>query len=569
MIGKIISGKLSDNNNFPYIKIINNGIIYRCYQNNLINISFENLDLNDEVNFNPFEKYNGYFIAKKVSLSKKADPIEGMIIKLSTDEDKIPFGNISTGNKTYNFKEQHIKGKSITDLYEGDIVSFKITSENNYANNVTYIKKADLEEQKKYIKQTRKIDEYFKKNIFNLMKTEFQNGTKVKLSELGTLLHDNKIYYKEYGYEKLNEFCKNISFLQLFTSNEDNQTYVNIQEYIMNSSINIPQSASELSSNKDSLITEDICKEIYIYLRSKFDRGQYPFASIIRALEEKNYKAKNYNIINNYEFLKRFFEFLSLDEPYEKKFKKYSTNVTINIIPKWENEIIKDKNNEMQLFNNNTTPGINKDVNLNNLNNDERMVISIFQKHFFITYVSTYNNENSNYNYCFLKPTSFFNEKFNIHDEILLIFDNNEEFHIKSIETIEKILCDPSLIYISHLDRIVQIIISNDKSINEKIKEIRINKNYEGNVIIPFSYAEFNKQTEHNYQNILWERFETFFSAIDLFAFETALKEDRYFLVVNHFYYILKIDQNQDKIQGYLVFDAVEKHQYFMLCREF
>lgn len=172
-----------------------------------------------------------------------------------------------------------------------------------------------------------------------------------------------------------------------------------------------------------------------------------------------------------------------------------------------------------------TSPGINPMFSSNHFTDEERNIISVLAKTFYVTNGGTTLNlgTTSTYRYCLIKPTDFFSEQFNLTREISVIFSDYETFEPRSFDAISEIYRRNTQKF--RIDKICSIVISKDPSVVEKIYNI-LKHDLEMQVIIPFTYSELSLG---NQTDLITHRFRTHFYDRDLFAFESPLKKDIYF----------------------------------------
>lgn len=181
---------------------------------------------------------------------------------------------------------------------------------------------------------------------------------------------------------------------------------------------------------------------------------------------------------------------------------------------------------------NNDKVGIIKRVKIRGRRIEKNIVMS-FSKHFLVTFSNEVTFKYSEYVFDFLKPTNDFKRKFNLFNEILLLFSRYSEYDARTLDFVDKTLTQ----YENRLDKICIILISNDEDIERKI--INSNSdNKDSRIIVPFTYNEL-KYNNFNFQNIE-SKFRRYFYNRDLFALESPLKSEAYFYgrskIVNDLY---------------------------------
>jgi len=172
------------------------------------------------------------------------------------------------------------------------------------------------------------------------------------------------------------------------------------------------------------------------------------------------------------------------------------------------------------------TPGLNENVKLDHFTQIERNIIDRLSHEWYITHggASFTLGNNSSYKYFLVKPTSLYQEMFNLEREIIVIFSPYGSFEPRTLDAIEyatrKYQHQPL-----RLEKVCSLIISKDNAIESKLKEI-LKTDTESQVIIPFTYDELISN-KSNY--LMRNRFKSHFYTRDLFAFENPLKSDLYF----------------------------------------
>ncbi|WP_293880605.1 hypothetical protein [Sphingobacterium sp. UBA1498] len=170
------------------------------------------------------------------------------------------------------------------------------------------------------------------------------------------------------------------------------------------------------------------------------------------------------------------------------------------------------------------TPGLNSSMNLAIFTSEEKEIIRSLGKEWYITNAGgrlTIGNR-SYYKYFLMKPTSAYQELFNIEREIVVVFSDYENFEPRSLDAFD------SAINVNNelrIERACGILISRDRKIETKITRL-LKSDPEHQAIVPFTYEELsNKYDSFFIQN----RFKEHFYSRDLFAFNSALKKDLYF----------------------------------------
>ncbi|WP_333624564.1 hypothetical protein [Sphingobacterium siyangense] len=170
------------------------------------------------------------------------------------------------------------------------------------------------------------------------------------------------------------------------------------------------------------------------------------------------------------------------------------------------------------------TPGLNSSMNLAIFTSEEKKIIRSLGKEWYITNAGgrlTIGNR-SYYKYFLMKPTSAYQELFNIEREIVVVFSDYENFEPRSLDAFDSAINVKNDL---RIERACGILISRDRKIETKITTL-LKSDPEHQAIVPFTYEELsNKYDSFFIQN----RFKEHFYSRDLFAFNSALKKDLYF----------------------------------------
>jgi hypothetical protein len=126
------------------------------------------------------------------------------------------------------------------------------------------------------------------------------------------------------------------------------------------------------------------------------------------------------------------------------------------------------------------------------------------------------------YSYIFAKPTDEFILKFNIENEILVLFNKLDIFESRTLDYVDKLMTD----FFNRLDKLCIVIISNDKDICKKIETLN-SKESMSRIIVPFNYDELLQESQD--QIFIENRFKQFFYARDLFDYDSPIKSESFF----------------------------------------
>ena len=173
-------------------------------------------------------------------------------------------------------------------------------------------------------------------------------------------------------------------------------------------------------------------------------------------------------------------------------------------------------------------PGIHRDFNLKQFNQDEQLIIKAFGKALYATNSGRQLTVAScHYRYFLVKPTEDYVVNFSFQREIPVILSDYEMFEPRSLDVIPYVIKDiPSSL---RLDRSCQIIVSRDNTVEEKLRELLKDRAL-SSVVIPFSYQEFvtGKMTPEN----ILDRFRAYLYDADLFTTSKPIDNDVFFSVV-------------------------------------
>lgn len=179
-------------------------------------------------------------------------------------------------------------------------------------------------------------------------------------------------------------------------------------------------------------------------------------------------------------------------------------------------------------------PGIHTNINLDKAGffRAEKHLIWQLKQLWFVTFAKYQNFKGSDYSFAFLRPTEKVQEAFRLEREILVLISRYDNFDSRTLDFVDKLMFE----YHNRLDKLCFILISNDKKIQSKIKELTL-REPESRIIVPFHYDEFFNDKA---QECVWNRLKEQFYGRDLFSFESPLQNDTYFFGRNefvHFFY--------------------------------
>ncbi|RDV11863.1 ATP-binding protein [Pontibacter diazotrophicus] len=182
----------------------------------------------------------------------------------------------------------------------------------------------------------------------------------------------------------------------------------------------------------------------------------------------------------------------------------------------------------------NINPGVHPHIDLTTAGffRSEKHLVWQLKHVWFITFAKYQNFKGSDYSFVFVRPTDKVQESFRLEREILVLMSRYDNFDSRTLDFVDKLMFE----FHNRLDKLCFILISNDKNIQEKVKDITI-REPESRIIIPYHYDEFFKEDS---QEVIWKRLKEQFYGRDLYSFESPLHNDTYFFGRNefvHFYY--------------------------------
>ncbi|MFT3895473.1 MAG: hypothetical protein QM730_27940 [Anaerolineales bacterium] len=186
-------------------------------------------------------------------------------------------------------------------------------------------------------------------------------------------------------------------------------------------------------------------------------------------------------------------------------------------------------------------PGMLRDLSINGFGSAEQRIIRKLTQIWFVTFARQTQFKNSDFVFCFCKPTDDLIHRFHLSREVLVVFTPYNSFEPRVLDFVDKTIGE----FQNRLDKLCVILISRDNEIRTKI--IRIGQqDKELRIIVPFSYSELDSSL--NSVGIVISRLKEFFYERDLFAFDSPLKNDNYFFgrsqTIQHLYGKYKSGEN-------------------------
>ncbi len=171
------------------------------------------------------------------------------------------------------------------------------------------------------------------------------------------------------------------------------------------------------------------------------------------------------------------------------------------------------------------TAGLHPEANLSHFTPYEQELI---QKQFCTEFYVTNQggvvelSRTSVYRFFLIKPTTVYQEQFNLDREIVVLFSDYPNFEPRTLDAIEEAYKRYQEL---RIEKICSVLISRDVEIEQKIKSLLKNTS-ESQIIVPFHYKELQTVSDlYFFRN----RFKAHFYSRDLFSYESALKKDLYF----------------------------------------
>jgi hypothetical protein len=166
-------------------------------------------------------------------------------------------------------------------------------------------------------------------------------------------------------------------------------------------------------------------------------------------------------------------------------------------------------------------PGIHRNLDLDRVGPTEGKLIKSFSKTWRITFFKAASFKEGRYTFAFGKPTTEVTERYHIEREVMILFSSYQNFDTRTFDFVDKTLNE----YQNRLDKLLIILVSMDKKIEEKVTRV-VMEDQEARIIIPFHYDDFQNGDEHKLIN---EKLRKYFFTRDLFSFNSPLKSENYF----------------------------------------
>jgi hypothetical protein len=174
-------------------------------------------------------------------------------------------------------------------------------------------------------------------------------------------------------------------------------------------------------------------------------------------------------------------------------------------------------------------PGIHPQArHLENFSDEEKSIARRISTEWYITksgnfWLGQSEQNSSKYRFLLMKPTSNYQEMFNLDREIIVIFSDYENFEPRTLDAIDRVLKQYQRL---RIDKICSVIISKDVKVEEKVKDL-LRSDEEAQIIVPISYKAFAESSTDSF--FLRNKFKEHFYTRDLFSFQGPLKKELYF----------------------------------------
>jgi hypothetical protein len=170
------------------------------------------------------------------------------------------------------------------------------------------------------------------------------------------------------------------------------------------------------------------------------------------------------------------------------------------------------------------TPGINPSTEFTHFTEEEQGIIKKFSAEWYVTSSGKpiTLGATSTYKYFLMKPTSLYQELFNIEREIIVIFSDYSTFEPRTLDAFDYVIDRYQEL---RIEKVCSVLVSKDANIESKIRDL-LKSDPEYQIVIPFYFGEL---LEVNDPYFVRNRFREHFYSRDLFAFQSPLKKDLYF----------------------------------------
>lgn len=171
-----------------------------------------------------------------------------------------------------------------------------------------------------------------------------------------------------------------------------------------------------------------------------------------------------------------------------------------------------------------TNPGYHKFFDFERFCDRQKVILKKLARELYLTNSGdSINLASSSYDYFLIKPTTIFQEMFNIDREIICVFSKYHSFEPRTLDVFD--VAQSQITSKLRTETICRVLISEDHRTENRI-EAYIKTNPEQSIVIPFTYDELiNDYDEFFIRN----KFIKHFYSRDLFSFFSPLKKEMYF----------------------------------------
>jgi hypothetical protein len=173
-------------------------------------------------------------------------------------------------------------------------------------------------------------------------------------------------------------------------------------------------------------------------------------------------------------------------------------------------------------------PGVKLHLEIGFATQEEQRILQKFGKVFQIGFFREDLFKQVFNRYFFAKPTDYIKLKFNLDNEVLVLFNDMSVFETRTLDIVDKLT---TIDFRNRLDKVCTVIISKDKSFVSKVELLNA-KQESSRIIVPFTYSELLEA--HNDIQFIENRFIRFFYAKDLFDLDSPIRTDNFFFGRNH-----------------------------------
>lgn len=150
-------------------------------------------------------------------------------------------------------------------------------------------------------------------------------------------------------------------------------------------------------------------------------------------------------------------------------------------------------------------------------------IIDRWKSEWYISRAGEIKVGNGSYQFCIVKPTHTYQETLGLLKEIVIVLSEYDNFDARILEAYDVV--SKLINHETRIERICYVLISRFTNIQKSLAEFLSSQ--ESQVVIPFTYADFEPQNYDTY--LIRNRFRSCFHSRDLFDFSDPLKNDFYY----------------------------------------